>query len=503
MNSSRQIKLGAILSYAVIFFNILIGLIYTPWMIRKIGASDYGLYILVTSFLAYFVVDFGMWQAINKLITQYRAEGDEPMVKKIISVSVKIYVGLDSIVCVVLTFVYLFIENIFINLSSDELMKFKSMFFIASLLSVLSFPLNFQKGIMMSYEYFIQAKLFEFSKKVGIIIITVILLACNFGVFSLVLAYGLIPLLVNLSETLFLYKKGIRFNFNFWDKSLAKSVFSLSIWLLLVVLAELLINNISPSLIATFSTTEQIAVFAIGLTIYGYVYTIAGAINGLFLPKVSVMRVKKQFRELSELTFKVGRMQLQIVGFVIMGIVLTGKLFIEAWVGSTFQQSYYILIFLVINGFFTFSQAIESTQLFAINKIKYRSFMMLLTALVSVVLSMLLIPKFGAIGSAIAICVSNFLFMVIGMNIVYYKVLNFDVFRFVVMMFKFMIYYFVIAALFLLVNKCFLSIFLHLSLWMQFFINALIYTIIYVLVMYVFVTNSYEKSVLFSLFKKQ
>ena len=65
MSRQSAIKTGVALSYFVIIFNIVAGLLYTPWMITKIGKADYGLYILVTSFLAYFTVDYGLWQAIN------------------------------------------------------------------------------------------------------------------------------------------------------------------------------------------------------------------------------------------------------------------------------------------------------------------------------------------------------------------------------------------------------------------------------------------------------
>ena len=40
----NQIKTGAIISYVALFLNIVIGLLYTPWMINTIGKADYGLY---------------------------------------------------------------------------------------------------------------------------------------------------------------------------------------------------------------------------------------------------------------------------------------------------------------------------------------------------------------------------------------------------------------------------------------------------------------------------
>ena len=44
--SSRQIKRGVVIGYLSIAFNILAGLIYTPWMVRQIGQTDYGLFAL-------------------------------------------------------------------------------------------------------------------------------------------------------------------------------------------------------------------------------------------------------------------------------------------------------------------------------------------------------------------------------------------------------------------------------------------------------------------------
>ena len=40
----NQLKLGSVISYIQIAAGIVIGLIYTPWMIRLLGDSEYGLY---------------------------------------------------------------------------------------------------------------------------------------------------------------------------------------------------------------------------------------------------------------------------------------------------------------------------------------------------------------------------------------------------------------------------------------------------------------------------
>ena len=49
MSSSKQLKIGTILSYTQMALGIIIGLTYTPVMIRLLGKSEYGLYNTVTS----------------------------------------------------------------------------------------------------------------------------------------------------------------------------------------------------------------------------------------------------------------------------------------------------------------------------------------------------------------------------------------------------------------------------------------------------------------------
>ena len=46
-----QVKMGAILSYFAMAVNIIVGLVYTPWMVRIIGQSNYGLYTLSLSLI--------------------------------------------------------------------------------------------------------------------------------------------------------------------------------------------------------------------------------------------------------------------------------------------------------------------------------------------------------------------------------------------------------------------------------------------------------------------
>ena len=97
MNNSNQIKTGAIISYLAIIFNVIAGLVYTPWMVSKIGKADYGLYTLATSIVAYFAMDFGFGGAISKYIAEFRAEHQEEKINNLLGIVYKFFFILDII----------------------------------------------------------------------------------------------------------------------------------------------------------------------------------------------------------------------------------------------------------------------------------------------------------------------------------------------------------------------------------------------------------------------
>ena len=73
-----QLKIGALLSYVVLALQNLVGLLYTPFMLRMMGKSEYGLYSLAASIVAYLtILDLGFGNAIVRYTAKFRAEGKQ------------------------------------------------------------------------------------------------------------------------------------------------------------------------------------------------------------------------------------------------------------------------------------------------------------------------------------------------------------------------------------------------------------------------------------------
>ena len=80
----NQLKIGSLLSYLQMGLSLIIGLLYTPVMIRLLGQSEYGLYQLTNSTVSYLsLLSLGFGSAYVRFFARYRAKSDEEGVSKL------------------------------------------------------------------------------------------------------------------------------------------------------------------------------------------------------------------------------------------------------------------------------------------------------------------------------------------------------------------------------------------------------------------------------------
>ncbi len=500
--SSNQIKFGALMSYFTIAFNMVAGLIYTPWMIKQIGQGNYGLYILATSFITLFVMDFGMGVAVTRFVSKFNAEGDQGKVNNFLGVVYKLYLAIDAVILAVLIVVGFFITGIYDNLTVSELETFKVLYVIVGLFTVISFPFTNLNGILTAYEKFVWMKVADLFHKAFIIIAMVIALSLGYGVYALVLVNAISGLLT-IAIKLFIIKKktNVKVNFKYKDKHLLKEIFGFSIWTTVASLALRLIFNITPSIIAAVSVTGSIgvALFGLGQTIEGYVYAFATAINGMFMPRISKMVYEnKKETELMPLMIKIGRIQCLMIGLVVTGFIAVGHSFIvDVWNRPEFSESYLCCIFLIIPSFFFQPMQIASTTLVVENKVKLQAIVFVIMGVINVALSLILSRFFGALGASISIFVS-YMVRTILMAIIYHKVLKFNIPLFIKETFVKLMPPMLIAMLIgLLLEKY--NPLAHG--YLRFAINSLLFVAVF-FVLVIFKLNDYEKNLFLGKIKK-
>ena len=102
-----QLKKGALLSYATIIITNVVGLLLTPYIIRSLGTSEYGLYALIGAFIGYMMVlDLGLNNTIVRFIAKYRVTNDKDAEKNFLANIFIIYCFISIVIALVGVIIY-------------------------------------------------------------------------------------------------------------------------------------------------------------------------------------------------------------------------------------------------------------------------------------------------------------------------------------------------------------------------------------------------------------
>ena len=149
----NQLKIGAVLSYISIFLTNIIALLYTPYLLRMLGQSEYGLYSLVASVIAYLtVLDLGFGNAIVRYTAKYRVENRQEEQYEMFGMFLILYIGIGVFALLIGLGLYFNVDTLFSSsMDYDEIRKIQIMMLLMTLNLAITFPFSLFGSIITAY----------------------------------------------------------------------------------------------------------------------------------------------------------------------------------------------------------------------------------------------------------------------------------------------------------------------------------------------------------------
>ncbi|MFT5871495.1 MAG: O-antigen/teichoic acid export membrane protein [Clostridium sp.] len=498
-NLKNGMKKAVAITYITIILGNLISLVYTPFMLSKLGKAEYGLFSLVNSIVAYiYLLDMGFGNAVIRYNSKYMVEKNEDGRKKINGMFLNLYVVLGLISLLIGTIVYFNLGRIMSkSLSLDEIIKTKQMFMVAIINIALSFPLGIFNSIITAHEKFVYIKLINLIRTILNPVIMISILLFGYRAFGMVIGSTVFNIMLGITNVIYCFKiLHLKIKFGGFDKVLFKEIFKYSFFVFLSAIAYQIYWNTDQLILAVFVGAAPIAVYAVSTQFNTYFISLSNVLSSMFLPKLTKMvAVEENKKELMKLLTKVGRIQYYICSYIFVGFILVGKQFIVRWVGGGYSYCYAIAIVLMFPQIFSIIQSLFATMLEAMNKHRVKAYIYLTIAVVNVILSIILVKKYQGMGCAIATAIGMVINAVA--NNVYYKyVIKLDIKYFWVEITKLVIPSLITFALGLLTLGMF-----DLKSYISIFMFGILFTIIYFVVFWVLGFNKYEKGIFISALK--
>lgn len=485
-------KIGAILSYISIVINTLIQLIYTPFLIKNLGQSEYGLYSLISSIIGYLtILDLGFGNAIVVYTAKYRAQEKYDEEKKLHGMFSVVFFIIGLIAGIIGIILYFNVDRLFgATMTYNELHKAKIMMLILTFNLVITFMFNIYSCILNAYEKFIYQKLVSILNTILRPILMIPLLIMGFKSITMVLVITILNIVVVLSNYVYCKQKlNIKVKYSGFDKVLFKTILGYSIWIFLGVIVDKINWSVDQFVLGAVAGTVAVSIYSVASQINSLFINLSTAVSGVLLPKMSIMIAKDATNE--EITnefIKVGRIQYLLIFLMASGLTLFGKEFFVAWVGKEYIKSYYIALILILPLCISLVQNLGISIMQAKNMHKFRSILYAIIAIANIFISIPLAKKYEGIGSAIGTAIS----LVIGngliINIYYYKKVGINVIKFWKEIIRMTIPNIIPIVIILFVMR-----YTTLTGYLSVIVYGTIYSILYFIVTYFVTMNNYEK----------
>ena len=498
---NKEIKTGVILSYALLLCNTVYGLIITPFILKYVGDSSYGVYKTIASISSSLaVMDLGLGTTMTRYMARYHATGDKDEANNFAGMIFAQYGLISAIIVLVGLILLSLLESIYSQtFNIDEMHLAKVLLLILVLNLILRLLENLFFGILSGYECFGFSngiKLFNIICKFSLIlvllpiirnVVLIVLLETFIVILTIVLFWGYIR-----------RKLSIRPHIRQWDKELFKESFGYTALMFIQTITVQFNGNIDNVLIGAKIGAASVTVYSMALQIFGMYENLSGSIANIMLPNVTQKVVNNSSgQELQKTVVKAGRFQFVLLAAALGGFIVLGEEFYKLWLGDSFSDCYLLTLILIIPVTFPMVQNVSLSILRAENKMMYRTITLVISCVLNFTVTLIGIHFWGywgaAIGTASATCLNLIL-----MNYYYHKELGFKVLSLFSQIFHRIIVCAVVASIVTFFSKRFLY-----GSWFSFVLDVLIFMTVYVVLLMRFGLSKSERNIIFGRFARK
>ena len=414
LGTAIPLMTGTVTRYALLAVNIAIGLVLMPFTVRHLGAADYGLWMLVASLTYYLqLLDLGYGSGLVRQVTDADAHNDVERVNRILSTFVGVYAAIGVAAAVGVAVLIFLVLPHFPRIAPEQLPTAQAVLAITGLRAVVGFPMSVFGAVTNARQRF------ALNNSVAIVLalanagITVGVLSSGHGLVALVAATTGLSLLGYLAYAWTAHQAfpALDIRPRLFDRRIVREVTTFSIYFFMIDIAVQIGFNLDNVVIAGFLGTAAVAVYAVTLRIADYQRQLCNQFNNLLFPVVVRFGSVGHTDALRDTLVEGTRIALVMVVGVTICVIGFASPLVRAWMGPGFEGAIAPLIVLAVTGVVLVGQGPLGNVLLGTGRHRLVAIVAFLEALTNLVLSVILIRRYGilgvALGTGIPVLIAN------------------------------------------------------------------------------------------------
>lgn len=425
MNKNSERRIAIVLSYANIIIKNLIVFLYTPFLLKYLGQSEYGIYQMTNSvIMSLSVLSMGFSGSYVRFYMKFKNANDKKSINNLNGMYLLLFIGMAILSILIGSILVANTRRFFgTSFTMEQVHKTKVLMGILVLNIALTFPSTvFDCNILANEKLkFQQGR--QVAQTIIVPIISIPLIVLGAGSEAIVITQTITTFLLLVMNINFAVTKlSMRFSFTAIPVGLLKEVSIFSFFIFLSQVIDLVNNNVPSFIVGMFLGAKDVAIYSVASQIKNLFFMLSVGLSGVYVPHINELVSSGTTKKtLLNLMIKLGRMQLILLTFILGGFIAIGKYFIIIWAGQDNIQAYYLLILMVLPVLVPLSQNVGIEIQRAMNRHYFRSIVYSIFAFINIVVTILSVVKFGILGSIFGYIIATVCANGIAMNWYYQK----------------------------------------------------------------------------------
>lgn len=378
-------------------------LLAAPFLLKHLGAAQYGVWILAGSAVSSGGTISGSFgDAAIKYVGECRGRRDWSSVKRIVRNMIAINLALSSIFAVVLWFIAPFITRHIIKVDLElQMVCLTSLRIGCGLLLVKSIDSVFT-STLRAFETYKSTVRIAICARIVTLVSAIVLAGYGRNVAWIMVATTVVAASGALAQALALQDKIGRFSLvPLWHRKTISNIASFGTFSWLQALASMAFSQADRFFVGFFMGAPALAYYGLCVQAAQPIHgLIASGMHFLF-PHLSARYIVTPISEIRRKVILAIKVNAMLVSVLSLPLIVFGKSILTMWLGSAFAQQPSLLFATIALGFALLGMNVTAHYaLLAVGQVRVVTYLNLFAGMVMLLLMLLLIPGHGLQGAA-------------------------------------------------------------------------------------------------------
>jgi O-antigen/teichoic acid export membrane protein len=379
------------------------GFLIAPFVLHRVGASDYGLWILITSLTGYAsVLEFGISSAVIKYVSEFRVRGERREMDTLIATALSLYTVL-GILAILFGVAIAFLVPHIIKVPADEQGEAAKLVMLAAVGLGISIPATIIVGVLKGLQRFDLLNMLYVINTLLNAGATVAVLLLGWGILGIAAAAIPVTILTQLPGIWLVHRADpdIHLGWRGARRDRVRMVTGFSVKLFIIQIARQLQMRTDEIVIASALPVARVTPYAFGRRLGEIPNTLANQFVTTLMPLASGLHAESDWTRLRAMYVASARLAVAISAPLAAILSVLAPTLLTLWIGPTYAVYWPVVLLISSSSVVALSMYPSGAMLQGMARHNILAVTSILNGVFNLGLSLILVRVMGITGVAL------------------------------------------------------------------------------------------------------